>query len=188
MELGDAICGGGDGLRAESLAPPSPPSPSCSPHRRKQGRYNLFSWLSMKVRGRGTRACVCLDLTPLSLPPTHPPPPPQLFISLGCLLTPVFLCLSPASFALLTHPGPLGGHTSSSFIRSVCSSYIISSHLPLMLFHTSFSFVSLLCFSRQVAAGSVAFCSDYYVNNYRCPPEDERSRESRAEGATAPNL
>ncbi|TWW69450.1 hypothetical protein D4764_18G0002560 [Takifugu flavidus] len=43
-------------------------------------------------------------------------------------------------------------------------------------------------YSRQVAAGSIAFWSDYYVNNYRCPPEDERSRESRAEGATAPNL
>lgn len=137
---------GGGGSAGRESGPSVPPSPSCSPHRRKQGRYNLFSWLSMKVRGRGTRACVCLDLTPPSLPPTHPPPPPQLFISLGCLLTPVFLCLSPASFALLTHPGPLGGHTSSSFIRSVCSSYIIS-HTSRCCFFTRPFLLCLCCVS-----------------------------------------
>lgn len=35
-------------------------------HRRKQGCYNLFSWLSMKVRGRATRVC----LNPLPSTPT----------------------------------------------------------------------------------------------------------------------
>lgn len=123
---------GGGCLQAESL----PPTPR-STHMRKQGCYNLFSWLSMKVRGRGTS--VCLDLTP--------PPPPQLFISLGCLLTPVFLCLSPASFALLTHPGPLSGHTLSSFIRSVCSSYIISHTSPCNFFTRPF----LLCLRSGLA-------------------------------------
>lgn len=46
--------------RPPSLPPPPPP------HRRKQGCYNLLSWLSMKVRGRATRASVRLDLLPLT--------------------------------------------------------------------------------------------------------------------------
>lgn len=45
--------------------PPSSPCPH-PPHRRKQGCYNLLSWLSMKVRGRATRASVRLDLLPLT--------------------------------------------------------------------------------------------------------------------------
>lgn len=143
MELSDAIWGGG--LQAESLAPPLSPSSSPSPHRRKQGRYNLFSWLSMKVRRRGTRACVCLDPPHPSPDPT---PPPPLFISLGRLVTPVFLCLSAASAALLTYPGRLSGRTPSSFICSMCSSYIVS--------HTSrccfFTRPSRLCL-RSVLAG-----------------------------------
>lgn len=47
------------------VAPPAPPVPT-PPHRRKQGCYNLLSWLSMKVRGRATRASVRLDLLPLT--------------------------------------------------------------------------------------------------------------------------
>lgn len=35
-------------------------------HRRKQGCYNLFSWLSIKERGRATRALLRLDLLPLT--------------------------------------------------------------------------------------------------------------------------
>lgn len=144
--------GGGGCLQAESLPPRSP-------HRRKQGRYNLFSWLSMKVRGRGTS--VCLDLTPTTPSPTvyffglssHSRPP----LSIPCILrfshssrTPRrshFVVIHPLSLLLIHH----------------------FSHLPLLLFHTSFSFVSSLRFSRQVAVGSVAFWSDYYVNNYHCP-------------------
>lgn len=33
---------------------------------KKQGCYNLFFWLSMKARGRATRASVRLDLLPLT--------------------------------------------------------------------------------------------------------------------------
>lgn len=52
-----SLSGGGE-TRGKSMVAP--------PHRRKQGCYNLLSWLSMKVRGRATRASVRLDLLPLT--------------------------------------------------------------------------------------------------------------------------
>lgn len=59
--------GGGGGRRGGRVWSPPPSSPCPHPpHRRKQGCYNLLSWLSMKVRGRATRASVRLDLLPLT--------------------------------------------------------------------------------------------------------------------------
>lgn len=161
-------------------------SPSQS---RKQGCYNLFSWLSMKVRGKGTRACVCLDLP---TPPNHRHhhhPRPQLFIFLCHLVTPIVFCLSPALAAVLPHPGPLSGRTPSSFTRSVCSSYIIS--------HTSrccFSHVlSPLCLC-SVLAGEwlLGVLPPGLIITRRTikqlSPRDGGRKEPRAEGATAPDL
>lgn len=56
-------CGGDEG---EEYGPPPQLPLFPPPHRRKQGCYNLLSWLSMKVRGRATRASVRLDLLPLT--------------------------------------------------------------------------------------------------------------------------
>lgn len=130
----------------------------------------------MKVRGRGTRACVCLDLTP-PLPSSNPPPTPTPTVYFFRLSSHSRLPLSIPCILRFTHSSRTPRRSHFIVIHPLSLLLIHHfSHLPLLLFHTSFSFVSLLCFSRQVAAGSVAFCSDYYVNNYRRPPEDERSR------------
>lgn len=98
--------GGGEKRGGRVWSPPTP-SPAHPPWKRKQGCYNLFSWLSMKVRGRATRASVRLDLL---------------------LLTPTVYLLSAAS------PSPLLLSAYLSLSAS-CPSALIIQDLPTVTLH-----------------------------------------------------
>lgn len=122
-----------------------PPHHPFIPRRRKQACYNLFSWLSMKVRGRATRASVRLDLLPLT---------PTVYllsaVSPALLFFSAYLSLSiscPSSFALLLPAVTLHHHSCIEFAHRV--SFLTP---PVVAFQMEFScvFLSLLRFSMPV--------------------------------------
>lgn len=83
-------------------------------YRRKHGRFNLFSWLSMKERGRATRAWVCSDpLTPAPSPCSGFPICPSSFRP----------ALQLSLYLLIQKPPVVTLHCSST---SLCSFVIIS--------------------------------------------------------------
>lgn len=117
--------GGGGETRGKSMvAPPQLPL-SPPPHRRKQGCYNLLSWLSMKVRGRATRASVRLDLLPLT-PTVYLLSAISLSLSLSACLSFSTSCSS--SVASLAHPGcpppPTVALHHSCIKRAHCVSFV----------------------------------------------------------------
>lgn len=148
--------GVGGGSAGRESGPSDSVSPS-SPHRRKQGRYNLFSWLSMKVRGRGTRACVCLALPPRLFPQTPPPTPTVYFFGPSCQSRHRLVCpLHPSPYSLIQDPSAvaLHRHSPAQFAPHtllLTPPVVAFSHIPLF---------------RVFAAGSVASRSDYYYKNY----------------------
>lgn len=120
--------GGGGGRRGGRVwsTPPSSPCPH-PPHRRKQGCYNLLSWLSMKVRGRATRASVRLDLLPLT-PTVYLLSAISLSLSLSACLSFSTSCSS--SVASLAHPGCPPHPPWHSIIHAL--SVLIVCHLSLL--------------------------------------------------------
>lgn len=115
-------CGGDEG---EEYGPPPQLPLFPPPHRRKQGCYNLLSWLSMKVRGRATRASVRLDLLPLT---------PTVYL-LSAISLSLSACLSlstscSSSVASLAHPGCPPHPPWHSIIHAL--SVLIVCHLSLL--------------------------------------------------------
>lgn len=121
----------------------SPSRPAHPPRKRKQGCYNLFSWLSMKVRGRATRASVRLDLLPLT---------PTVYLLSAASPSPLLLSAYLPPPALIIQDLPtvtLHPHSCAcSFLRA----YHFS-HLLLLLCRFFFPSLFCVCIFSRVAAG-----------------------------------
>lgn len=112
----------------------TPPHHPFIPRRRKQGCYNLFSWLSMKVRGRATRASVRLDLLPLT---------PTVYLLSAVSPLPSFsLPICPSPFPAL-HPSLYFSPQSHFIITHAFSLLAVYHFLHLLLL--LFRFSPLMC-------------------------------------------
>lgn len=105
--------GEGGGGKGKSIVAPL----FSHPRRRKQGCYNLFSWRSMKERGRATRALVRLDLLPLT-------PTVYLLSAISSFSVPLlFLLFILLAHSLIQHLPVVTLHHSSACWRIISHTY-----------------------------------------------------------------